>query len=337
MCQKTEKIDGVSLFLFTFAYYLHGLMKKSYRELLTDSFKSNDTEEWLDVYFTRPIGLALALVAARIGATPNMITVLGILLGACGGWLFHYTDLWHNVCGVLLLMMANFCDSADGQLARLTQQKTLVGRILDGLASDVWFVFIYVSIVVRLWHEPMPFIGIEWGIWGFLLCSLAGFICHATQCNLADYYRQIHLWFVRGEADSELASSAKERALAQQLKAAGKVWEGLFHEVYGGYCRKQERQTPRFQAFFTMLLAHYPSSAMVPETLRTAFREGSLPLMKYTNILTHNTRAFVLFVSVLINIPYLYPLFEIGVLQPLYGYMRYRHEQLSEQLKQMMI
>ena len=59
--------------------------------------------------------------------------------------------------------------------------------------------------------------------------------------------------------------------------------------------------------------------------------------MKYTNILTHNTRAFVLFVSVLINIPYLYPLFEIGVLQPLYGYMRYRHEQLSEQLKQMMI
>ena len=34
----------------------------SLRTLLHASFKSEDTEEWLDVYFTRPIGLAFALL-----------------------------------------------------------------------------------------------------------------------------------------------------------------------------------------------------------------------------------------------------------------------------------
>ena len=37
-------------------------MKRSFSELLKASFKSEDTEEWLDVHFTRPIGLAFALM-----------------------------------------------------------------------------------------------------------------------------------------------------------------------------------------------------------------------------------------------------------------------------------
>ena len=32
---------------------------KTFRQLLHESFKSEDTEEWLDIYFTRPIGLFL--------------------------------------------------------------------------------------------------------------------------------------------------------------------------------------------------------------------------------------------------------------------------------------
>ena len=36
--------------------------KRSFKELLKASYKSEDTEEWLDVHFTRPIGLAFALM-----------------------------------------------------------------------------------------------------------------------------------------------------------------------------------------------------------------------------------------------------------------------------------
>ena len=114
-------------------------MEKSFSELLRASFKSNDTEEWLDIYFTRPIGLAFALLWARLHVHPNVITVASMFLGIGAGWMMHYTDLWSNIIGIVLLTFANFCDSTDGQLARLTGQKTLVGRVLDGLASDVWF------------------------------------------------------------------------------------------------------------------------------------------------------------------------------------------------------
>ena len=106
----------------------------TFKQLLQASFKSNDTEEWLDVHFTRPIGLVFALFWNRLGVHPNVITILSIFLGVGAGWMFHYSDLAHNIWGVVLLMFANFCDSTDGQMARLTGKKTLIGRMLDGLS-----------------------------------------------------------------------------------------------------------------------------------------------------------------------------------------------------------
>ena len=134
-------------------------MKRSFSELLKASFKSEDTEEWLDVHFTRPIGLAFALMWEKLGVHPNAITILSIFLGVGAGWMFHYSDIESNIWGVLLLMFANFCDSTDGQLARLTGKKTLVGRVLDGFSGDVWFFAVYLAIVVRMWNQPIPFLG----------------------------------------------------------------------------------------------------------------------------------------------------------------------------------
>ena len=113
--------------------------KRSFKELLKASYKSEDTEEWLDVHFTRPIGLAFALMWEKLGVHPNAITILSIILGVGAGMMFYFPDLEHNIYGVVLLMFANFCDSTDGQLARLTGQKTLIGRMLDGFSGDLWF------------------------------------------------------------------------------------------------------------------------------------------------------------------------------------------------------
>ena len=293
--------------------------KKVYKQLLRESFKSNDTEEWLDIWFTRPIGLALALACGRLGITPNAITIGGILIGMVAGWMFHYADLWHNVCGVALLMLANFCDSADGQLARLTNQKTILGRLLDGFASDAWFFCIYLAVVYRLWDE--------WHVFGFLLCAVAGLLCHSTQCALADYYRNVHLWFLKGEAGSELDSYAKEQRIYEELKADGWSFARIYHFFYKGYCHKQERLTPRCQEMLAQLKGEdrevFATSQFIAESRR---------LMPLTNILTHNTRAFALFIAALVNIPWLYPLFEIVVLHPLYWWMRCRHERLCEMM-----
>ena len=71
----------------------------TFRQMLQASFKSEDTEEWLDVHFTRPIGLFFALVWKRLGVHPNVVTIISIFLGVAAGVMFYSTDLWANVAG----------------------------------------------------------------------------------------------------------------------------------------------------------------------------------------------------------------------------------------------
>ena len=297
----------------------------TFKELLKLSFKSEDTEEWLDVHFTRPIGLAFALLWNKFDIHPNVITILSIFLGLGAGWMFHYTDLWSNVCGVLLLMFANFCDSTDGQMARLTGKKTLIGRMLDGFSGDLWFFAIYLGIVFRLWSQNIPFTDIQWGVWGFLLCALAGFGFHSKQSSLADYYRQIHLFFLLGKEGSELDNYQQQRQIYENLPK-GDLLARTFYYNYANYCKSQEQRTPHFQRFFAQW-KQQPS-----ETVRQQLLAGSRPLMKYTNLLTFNARAITIYVTCLLDCPWVYPLVELTVFQAMYVYMHRTHEKLCASL-----
>lgn len=300
---------------------------KNRRGGVSSTFKSMDTEEFLDIYFNRPIGYLWALFFDKLGIHPNVVTIISIILGAAAGVMFYFQDLWLNVIGMLLLIWANHYDSADGQLARMTGKKTIWGRILDGFAGDVWFFSIYFFISLRL--TP------TWGIWIWLLCAFAGFICHGKQCALADYYRNIHLFFLKGEKGSELDNYRQQQEAFQSYSWRGNMWYKLFLYFYSKYTRSQEQMTPEFQRFFVLIKQRY--GAQPPQELRDEFRALSLPLMKYTNILTFNTRAIVLFISLFIDMPWLYCVFEVTVMNILFFYMRARHEQLCSQLTQQLM
>ena len=301
----------------------------TFKELLQSSLKSNDTEEWLDVHFTRPIGLVFALLWDRMNIHPNVITIISFFLGGAAGYMFSFTDLYHNLYGVLFLMLANFCDSTDGQMARLTGKKTLLGRVLDGFSGDVWFFCIYVAICLRLMGQNIPGLDMKWGILIWILAILAGVMSHSPQSSLADYYRQIHLFFLKGKEGSELDNYAQQHAILESLPK--KDWFGrLFYSSYSKYCRSQERRTPCFQKFFPWYKGL--QDAEQKEQVRQAFLAGSRPLMKYTNWLTFNVRAIVIYFTCLLNCPWVYLLFEIIVLNILYVYMHQRHEHLCAHL-----
>lgn len=289
---------------------------------LQATFKSQDTEEWLDIHFTRPIGLMWANFFNRFDVHPNVVTLLSIVLGAAAGVMFYYPDIWHTLAGIVLLMWANFYDSADGQLARMTGKKTLWGRILDGFAGDVWFFSIYFFVCLRL--TP------QWGVWIWVLAAFSGLVCHVKQCQLADYYRNVHLYFIKGKAGSELDSYRKVRDDFHATPWSGNWAWKVFLYSYGNYTRSQEQMSPAFQALKRKLKSRYGDD--LPEQLRADFRRGSLPLMKYTNILTFNTRAIVLYITLLIGLPWIYFVFEITVMNGLWLYMRLRHERLCKTL-----
>jgi hypothetical protein len=308
------------------------MSNNNFTQLLRESFKSSDTEEWLDVHFTRPIGLVFALLWNRLGIHPNVITIVSIFLGAAAGWFFHYTDLQHNLMAIVLLMFANFCDSTDGQMARLANKRTLLGRALDGFSGDVWFFAIYVALSIRMMNQDIPGLDIHWGWFSWVLCLVAGVLCHSPQSSLADYYRQIHLYFLKGKEGSELDNSAVQQATHDSLPKSD--WFGrLFYGNYARYCKSQERRTPDFQRFFKLWTAGKGTSEQ-----RTKIREellrSSRPLMPYTNILTFNTRAIVLYISALLGVVWVYPVFEIVVMTGLYLYMHKTHETMCARLTQ---
>ena len=315
------------------------------KEEIQSTLKSNDTEEWLDTVWTRPIGYWWAKFFDHFDIHPNTVTILSMILGVASAYFFTFGSyrmagmegLIYNIVGVLLLTWANFYDSADGQLARMTGKKTQLGRILDGAAGDVWFFFLYHAMFFRFYqyHDcEFRWLGIEPSELNRLIvclifyaaCWLSGLWLHARQCGLADYYRQIHLFFLKGKAGSELDNSAQQMQLYLSTPWQGNFLYKLFLRTYINYTRSQEKQTPAFQQLMKLLKEKYGTVENIPQAFRNQFRKKSLPMMKWANILTFNTRAITLYLSFLLDLPWLYPLAEMTLFTGLYLYMRHTHE-----------
>ena len=306
-------------------------MKQEDKELYRASIKSIDTEEFLDMWFYRPLGFRCALFFRNRGVHPNVITIASIFLGIAAGVCFLQENLRWNILGVLLLMWANLYDSTDGQLARITGQRTRWGRILDGFAGDCWFFCIYFAIAARETFEPIPFAPeYNWGVLIWILVSFCGFWVHGSQCQLADYYRNIHLYFTNERNGNEFHNSAMQRKEYKETSWRKSFFWKLFLNAYVSYVENQERMSPCFQRFIKCVHKHYGTD--IPAGLRKEFRAGSLPLMKYTNILTFNSRAIMLCFSMLTGELWMYLIFELVVLMAIFIYMKHKHETLCSRL-----
>ncbi len=286
---------------------------------LESTLKSTDTEEFIDIHFYRPIGYRWALFFQKLGVTPNAVTIASIFLGVGAGICFYFDNIWISILGIFLLVWANSYDSADGQLARMTKQYSAVGRVLDGFAGNLWFGSIYIAICLRLFPE--------WGGWIWVLACVTGYF-HSKQAEMADYYRNVHLLFLKGKSGSELDNSKELTIKFKSLSWKSNFWSKLVLFFYRNYTTDQENRSPRLQKLFKLLKERYGEVA--PEFFRKDFREKSLPLMKYTNILSFNTRAIALFISILIGWPWLYFVFELTVLNVLLVYMLVRHERICK-------
>lgn len=163
-----------------------------------------------------------------------------------------------------------------------------------------------------------------WLIW--VVAVVTG-ICHAKQAAMADYYRQFHLYFLKGEEGSELESSAGLRSQLAALSWKHNFWKKLTLTVYTNYTVSQEQSTRGMQGLRALLQKRFPSGR-IPQSFRDAFRAKSLPLMKYTNILSFNWRTIALFASLFLQMPWLYFAFELTVLNGLLVMMVVRHERI---------
>ena len=326
-------------------------MDKGYKA----SLKSAETEDWLDLHVIRPFCYYCAVFFAKFDVNPNTITIWSMVIGAASAWFFaqgsfYYGDnitgsttlgLIYNIIAVILLMWADIFDCTDGQLARLTGKKSRVGRILDGLAGFTWFFPIYVALVIRFYlHHDLEFkwLGIEntdqnvWIATGvvFVLALISGLWGLEKQQRLADYYIQVHLFFLKGEKGSELDNSVRQQEIYDQMTKETPFYERLFQKSYITYTKKQENVTPQFQRLMARLREKYGDD--VPQEFRDEFRRYSLPVIKWNGLLTFNFREFWLFLFCLIDVPVGLFIWEIVGMGLLYWYVNHRHETFCRRL-----
>ena len=295
------------------------------------TMKSQDTEGPFELYMTRTPGYLWALLFKKLHIHPVAITIVSIVIGASAGYFFYFDDIRKNLIGMALLIWANWFDCADGQLARMTGKRTLIGRILDGFCGDVWFFCIYLSISLRLTYEPIPFTNMEWGAIIYLLCTWAGIRCHGRQCAIGDYFRNIHMYFQFGADKAELDSSEKVRAEMKALKWDKQGWfQKLYLYFYSRYTGSQEDQVKNFHKMMSLIREKYGDN--IPESLRNDFLEGSRPLMPLSNIITFDFRVILMFLCIGFDVPWLYVVLECTLFELLRFYTIARHEKLCAQI-----
>lgn len=295
--------------------------KSSFKE----SIKSWDTENYLDRVFYRPVGYRLALLLKPTGIVPNAVTIFSIFVGIGACLLFLPDDnLAINMVGFLLLISANILDCVDGQLARMTGIKSELGRILDGFSGDLWFLTFYTVMSIRLIN------GDGWG-WWVILVALASAYSHFNQAGMVDYYKTLHLHFLKGGQNSEFVGTEELRAKYHALTWKKPIAKILL-KLYYIYTLNQEIKTPALHRFMTTLNKTYPNG--YPEKLTVAFRMKSLKLMPLLDTFTFNTRSLIMLVTLLLNVEWIYFAVEILVFNPLLYLSIYRHEKLCTSMEQ---
>ena len=322
-------------------------------EKIAKTLKSSETEDWLDLHVVRPFCYWWAVFFAKLDIHPNTVTILSMVIGAASAFFFasgsFYYDgmqgLLMNIIGILLLCLADIFDCTDGQLARMTGKKSRLGRILDGVAGFAWFTPIYVLLVYRFYlHHELEF---SWlGISDteqnvliataivFVLGLISGIVGLAGQQRLADYYIQVHLFFLKGEKGSELDNSKRQQEIYDQMTKDTPWVERLFQKSYIDYTKKQENRTPEFQRLLTTMREQYGSLENIPADVRDEFHKNSLPLMAWNGLLTFNFRSAWLFLFCLLDVPAMNFVFEIVGMGLLAYYVNHRHETFCRRIRQ---
>jgi len=289
------------------------------------TYKSRELEGWIDIHFYRKIGFSLATFFEKLRMTPAAVSFLGCIVGVIAGHLYYYRDLSANIAGMMLHVGANSLDNADGQLARLTNTKSRMGRIIDSLADHLVWVSIYVHLTLRYLAE-----GVSPAV---ALLALAAGLSHALQGAAADYYRNGYLYFAKGRVRADLDSSANLQEEFRRCSWRHEPWHKFLLALYLNFTWQQEKLSPGLQRLHQAIGRDF--SGEIPIWLQTQYHVSARPMLWWWRLLMTNTRMFLLFFLLFIGRPVWYLWLELTAFNFLLVYLTLQQERMSRSLLQL--
>lgn len=107
----------------------------------------------VDRYVNRRISVLLTRGFLWVGASPNTITLLSLLIGLLAAIVFSMGSYEASLLGCLLFQVSIIVDCCDGEVARLTHRESAFGRQFDLIADNVVHLAIFAGIAWALYVE----------------------------------------------------------------------------------------------------------------------------------------------------------------------------------------
>lgn len=285
--------------------------------------RASEIEEITNLYVIHPVSSFLTPWLARLGITPNAVSLTGMAFGILAGFAYyHYQDLRWAVAGFVLMIAWHVMDGADGQLARLTHAQSELGKILDGICDYVTFIAVYSALAAALSRDI--------GGWSWLLAVVAG-LCHAVQSAAYEAQRQEYSFWGLGRKSAELtfpSSSGPGGRAPQPMEILYRLYVGAQLLVSGQVVEFRDR-----------LAAAIGRAAPDRATaIRARYREVFAPAVRHWSILSANYRTIGIFIATALGRPHYYFVFEIigfsAILALLLAYQRSRCRLLFDSLSE---
>ena len=165
-------------------------------------------------------------------------------------------------------------------------------------------------------------IRLSWYIWPVIVLSVA---CHASQARKADYYRGLHLYFLKGTNDNFFARSKDLHKELAALPEGTSPFRRLYLKIYLLYTAVQEKGAKHSQ----QLLDKIDENGGIPEGLAARYTDQSRKIIQITNVLGFNLRTYTLFLLLLLQREVFWFLFVCIVLEGLKYAMMARYETVA--------
>ncbi len=284
--------------------------------------RTSEIEEVTNLYLIHPAAGFLTPAFARLGISPNAVSVAGMAFGLLAGFAYyHYQDPRYAVAGFLLMIAWHVMDGADGQLARLTHAQSELGKILDGTCDYVTFIAVYSALAAALSRQS--------GDWVWALAVAAG-LSHAAQGMAYEAQRQEYNFWGWDRKSAELLAPE----MLPPDDPNGSPASRLLHLIYRTYVRSQFWVAGGVVGFHKALAKALETEPARIALVREGYRAQFAPSVRRWSVMSANYRTLAIFVAALTGQPQYFFWFEIVVLNLLLVLLIYgQHARCTRFLK----
>ena len=251
-------------------------IKADYRTMA----KPRAIEEVGDIYLIRPLGFLLVQLFRHTPLTPTAVSVLAVLAGWWSAWLFYASGRQGMVpslaiAAALALLLHSALDSADGQLARLKNMHTPLGRIIDGFCDNLSFLAIYLAVIFGYQarttghHRTLAALGV------------LAIVSHSIQSSLVEYQRTLYLHYVHGR--EEPADARPAGGAAPGFAAT------ILHGLHTAYCRQQRFFLSSTADLEVMIARWRKQNPPLAAALAPRYEASHRPLLPFWALLAANS------------------------------------------------